>query len=41
MKMRTMPTPASAITPGKVSFFPSVCWWMALWLLVSALLTLP
>ena len=35
-KVRTAPTPASAITLEKASFFPRVYGWMALGLLVSA-----
>ena len=36
VKMVPVPTPASAITLGKASFFPRVYGWMALGLLVSA-----
>ena len=36
VKMVSAPTPASAITLGKASFFPRVYGWMALGLLVSA-----
>lgn len=35
-KMQTRPTPTSAITLEKASFFPRVYGWMALGLLVSA-----